>query len=121
MCPEPPRTRVIWYVPCMHNSKIVDVQLVQLVQSNKVANSNSMEGEGLKRGVEQLGGEHSRTEAQKLRAVERAQDRRKNQTPSQRKRDSKRRVRRKQEVGKSGWTDELKRISQSARGIFRRL
>ena len=80
-----------------------------------------MEGEGLKRGVEQLGGEHSRTEAQKLRAVERAQDRRKNQTPSQRKRDSKRRVRRKQEVGKSGWTDELKRISQSARGIFRRL
>ena len=42
-----------------------------------------MEGEGLKRGLEQLRREHSPTDAQKLRAVERAQDSRKNQTPFQ--------------------------------------
>ena len=103
----------------MHYSKIVDVQLVQ---SNEVANSNCMEGEGLKRGVEQLRREHSPTDAQKLRGVERAQDRCKNHTPSRRKRDSKRhRVRRKQEVGKSVWTDEFNRMSQSARRIFPRL
>ena len=45
----------------MHNSKIVDVQLVQ---SNEVANSNHMEGEGHKRGVEQL---RSSTHLQMLR------------------------------------------------------
>ena len=80
-----------------------------------------MEGEGLKRGVEQLRREHSPTDAQKLRFVERAQERCKNQTLSRRKRHSKRHVRRKQEVDKSGWTDELNRISQSARRIFPRL
>ena len=64
----------------MHNSKIVDVQLVR---SNEVANSNCMEGEGLKRGLEQLRREHSPTDAQKLWAVERAQDWLKNQTPFQ--------------------------------------
>ena len=102
-----------------HSAKFCCHSLVQLVQSNEVANSNCMEGEGLKRGVEQLSREHSPTEAQKLRSVERVQDRRKNQTPSRRKPDSKRRrVRRKQEVGKSGWTDELNRISQSACRIF---
>ena len=106
------------YSLIMHNSKIIDVQLAQ---SNKVANSNSMEGEGLKRGVEQLRREHSPTDAQKLRFVERAQERCKNQTLSRRKRHSKRHVRRKQEVDKSGWTDELNRISQSARRIFPRL
>ena len=84
----------------MHNSKIVDVQLVR---SNEVANSNCMEGEGLKRGVEQLRREHSPTDAQKLRSVERAQDRRKNQTPSQKKRDSKRRNMRRKQVDKSAW------------------
>ena len=78
------------YSLIMHNSKIIDVQLVQ---SNKVANSNCMEGEGLKRGVAQLRREHSPAGAQKLRAAERAQYRRKNQTPTQRKRDIKRRVR----------------------------
>ena len=64
---------------------------------------------------------HQSTQAQKQRAVTRANDSRANEKPWQKKRRNKRRVRRRQEVGRGDRTSEHDRIYSSAQRVYRRL